>query len=162
MSQPMGESVDDYRTHASVLQGDDDACSDDHYNWHIDVQSVNNPSAVQGEYSVGFYEHAVQGYHSAMLGCNSGWDRHLDNHLGVWCEQPAKLDRIAPKMCAAGVGFHAHAGTGAIGSIWSAGVGGVAIEFRGKYTYEFFNKSALGLLNYCTTDSNGKCDPNRC
>ena len=49
---------------------DDDACSDDHYNWHIDVQSVNNPSAVQGRYSVGFYEHAVQGYHSAMLGCN--------------------------------------------------------------------------------------------
>ncbi len=172
---------------------DDDACSDDHYNWHIDVQSVNNPSAVQGRYSVGFYEHAVQGYHSAMLGCNSGWDRHLDNRafpraraplfatpraralspdtgarararadLGVWCEQPAKLDRIAPKMCAAGVGFHAHSGSGAIGSIWSAGVGGVAIEFRGKYTYEFFNKSALGLLNYCTTDSNGKCDPNRC
>ena len=28
MSQPMGKIVDDDRTHASVLQGEDDVCSD--------------------------------------------------------------------------------------------------------------------------------------
>ena len=113
---------------------DDDACSDDHYNWHIDVQSVNNPSAVQGEYSVGFYEHAVQGYHSAMLGCNSGWDRHLDNRAfprarpslrhrararspdtrrararaqTSACASSPRSSIASRPRCAAGVGFHA-------------------------------------------------------
>ena len=74
-------------------------------------------------------------YHSALLGCNTGWDRYLDHHLGVWCEEPAKLDKIAPKMCEAGVGFHAHSGTGNVGSIWSSGVGGLAIEFHGARSW---------------------------
>ena len=47
-----------------------------------------------------------------------GWDRYLDFHMGVWCSRPEYLDRIGPKLCETGVGFHTHRGSGDIGR-WS-------------------------------------------
>ena len=72
------------------------------------------------------------------------------------------LDAIGPKLCEAGVGFHAHSGTGRVGSIWSAGAGALAVELRGEFDYRFFNESRLDLLDYCAKDSSGRCDPDRC
>ena len=105
----------------------------------------------------------MQGYHGALLGCNTGWDRYLDDHLGVWCEAPFKLDSAGPKLCEAGVGFHAHSGSGGsrVGSLWTAGAGNVAVELRGEFDYRFFNESALGMLDYCAKDSSGHCEPGR-
>ena len=45
-----------------------------------------------------------------------GWDRYLDFHMGVWCSRPEYLDRIGPKLCETGVGFHTHRGSGDIGA----------------------------------------------
>ena len=143
---------------------DDDTCSDDGYDWEVDVQVVRNPAAATGAYAVGDVERLVQGYHGALLGCNTGWDRYLDDHLGVWCEAPFKLDSAGPKLCEAGVGFHAHSGSGGsrVGSLWTAGAGNVAVELRGEFDYRFFNESALGMLDYCAKDSSGHCEPGRC
>ena len=128
------------------------------------MPAVRNPAAATGTYTVDDVERLVQGYHGALLGCNTGWDRYLDDHLGVWCEAPFKLDSAGPKLCEAGVGFHAHSGSGGsrVGSLWTAGAGNVAVELRGEFDYRFFNESALGMLDYCAKDSSGHCEPGRC
>ena len=104
----------------------------------------------------------MSGVHLANLGCNKGWDRFLDNHAGLWCEDPAKLDRIGPKMCEAGAGFHAHTADGKLGSIWAEGAGALGVEFHGAFDYSFFNKSRLDTLNYCSDTSSGICTKTSC
>ena len=91
-----------------------------------------------------------------------GWDRYLDFHMGVWCSRPEYLDRIGPKLCETGVGFHTHRGSGDIGSIWSAGVGSMGVEFHGSFDGTFFNESDLTSIDYCTSDSTGTCAHNKC
>ena len=46
---------------------EDDTCTDDQHDWHIDVQAVYNPRAAVGRYTVGFYERATQGYLSTAI-----------------------------------------------------------------------------------------------
>ena len=67
-------------------------------------------------------------------------------------------------MCEAAVGFHAHSGgsSSKVGSMWTAGAGGIAVELRGEFDYKFFNESRLDLLDYCARDSSGRCTPDRC
>ena len=77
--------------------------------------------------------------------------------MGVWCSRPEYLDRIGPKLCETGVGFHTHRGSGDIGSIWSAGVGSMGVEFHGSFDGTFFNESDLTPIDYCTSDSTGTC-----
>ena len=36
-------------------------------------------------YSVAHFERVVTEANAELLGCNSGWSRYLDWHLGVWC-----------------------------------------------------------------------------
>ena len=141
---------------------DDDTCNDDGYDWKVDLQLVNNPQAKTGKYSVDDWEKYVSGVHLANLGCNKGWDRFLDMHVGLWCEDPAKLDRIGPKMCEAREGFHAHTADGHLGSIWAAGAGALGVEFHGAFDYSFFNKSRLDALNYCSKTSSGICTKTSC
>ena len=115
--------------------------------------------------SVAAYEALVAGYNAALLGCDAGWTRYLDTHVGVECYGGgARLDAIAPKLCDAGVGFHAHSASseGATGSIWTAGVGALGVEFKMNFDWAFFNKSATTLLDYCSADSSGVCSPSSC
>ena len=41
-------------------------------------------------------------------------------------------------------------------------VGGLGVEFHMDFTYEFFNKSEIDLLDYCSADSVGICDEDSC
>lgn len=141
---------------------DEAECSDEML-WTVDVKLVRNRNARHGNYSVGDFEEYVDGVHKANLGCNEGWDRYLDNHLGVWCSRPEFLDRIGPKMCETGVGFHAHRGSDDfIGSIWSAGVGSLGVEFHGSFDGSFFNRSELSVIDYCAKTSTGSCAHHKC
>lgn len=141
---------------------DDDTCNDDGYDWHVDMQVVDNPSAATLKYTVEDFEQYVSSTHRENLGCNKGWDRFLDMHIGMWCQDPAKLDKIGPKMCEAGAGFHAHSAVGHLGSIWAAGAGGLGVEFHGAFDYTFFNQSDLDALDYCSKSSSGICTKNSC
>ena len=152
------------------------------------AQLIRNRNARHGNHTVGEFEEYVNGVHRANLGCNSvrasaptflprpreadvlslgarrqGWDRYLDMHLGVWCSRPEYLDRIGPKMCETGVGFHSHRGDADyIGSIWSAGVGSLGVEFHGSFDGTFFNESELTTIDYCSATSSGTCAHHKC
>ena len=106
-----------------------------------------------------------------LLGCNSGWSRYLDWHIGVWCAAPETLDAIGPKLCEAGSGagggFHAHISSpnkrvSSAGSIWAAGVGGLGVEFHMNFDWQFFNESIVSLLDYCSDSSRVICTENSC
>ena len=60
------------------------------------------------DYSVAHFEKVVVEANAELLGCNSGWSRYLDWHLGVACDSPQSLDKIGPKLCVDGSGFHGH------------------------------------------------------
>ena len=59
-------------------------------------------------YSVAHFEKVISDANAELLGCNTGWSRYLDWHVAVYCEAPLSLDKIGPKLCTAGHGFHAH------------------------------------------------------
>ena len=67
------------------------------------------------------------------------------------CDAATSLDAIGPKLCEAGVGYHAHissmAASSKWGSIWTGGVGGWGVEFHMKFDFSFFNQSRLDLLD---------------
>ena len=74
------------------------------------------------------------------------------------------LDKIGPKLCTAGAGYHAHtsAAGGTVGSIWTGGVGGLGVEFHMDFDFSFFNKNWTSMLNYCSATSVGICSEDSC
>ncbi|KAH8059897.1 hypothetical protein JL720_13707 [Aureococcus anophagefferens] len=80
------------------LATDGDQCSEDD-GFAVSIKAIANGGASHGLYSPGASRHARRGVHQALTGCNTGWDRYLDSHLGVWCTKPRYLDNIAPKLC---------------------------------------------------------------
>ena len=48
------------------------------------------------------------------------------------------------------------------GSLWTAGVAGLGVEFHGYFNGKFFNESALTDLDYCTKSSEGDCVHMQC
>jgi hypothetical protein len=148
------------------LATDGDQCSEDD-GFAVSIKAIANGGASHGLYSPAYYGTYVEGVHQALTGCNTGWDRYLDSHLGVWCTKPRYLDNIAPKLCRSDVGYHAHAGdnskgAGVEGSLWTAGVAGLGVEFHGYFNGKFFNESALTDLDYCTKSSTGDCVHMQC
>ena len=118
-------------------------------------------------YSVAHFEKVVVEANAELLGCNSGWSRYLDWHLGVACDSPQSLDKIGPKLCVDGSGFHGHVSSAnkkvsSEGSLWAAGVGGLGVEFHMDFTWEFFNESRMVLLDYCSGTSRGICTTASC
>jgi hypothetical protein len=148
------------------LATDGDQCSEDD-GFAVSIKAIANGGASHGLYSPAYYGTYVEGVHQALTGCNTGWDRYLDSHLGVWCTKPRYLDNIAPKLCRNDVGYHAHVGgnskgAGVEGSLWTAGVAGLGVEFHGYFNGKFFNESALTDLDYCTKSSTGDCVHMQC
>jgi hypothetical protein len=64
----------------------------------VHVRAVHNPSARVGAYSVAHWESYVNDVHREYTGMNVGWDRYLDNHLGMAVETPAKLETFLPLL----------------------------------------------------------------
>ena len=84
-------------------------------------------------------------------------------------DRPETLDRVGPKLCAAGSGFHAHAsertlvgGASSEGSIWAAGVGGLGVEFHADFDWSFFDEDRVSMLDYCSVSSKGRCTADSC
>ena len=86
-----------------------------------------------------FLKH-VQSVHDKRLGTQRGWDRWLDNHLGLMY-QGVHLDDIAPTLVENGVGFRAYRDTYKMdsaceasineafcGSLWCGGHSGLGVE----------------------------------
>ncbi|KAH8076518.1 hypothetical protein JL721_524 [Aureococcus anophagefferens] len=117
------------------LATDGDQCSEDD-GFAVSIKAIANGGASHGLYSPAYYGTYVEGVHQALTGCNTGWDRYLDSHLGVWCTKPRYLDNIAPKLCRNDVGYHAHAGDNSKGAgaeaPGTAGVAGLGVEFHGN------------------------------
>ena len=125
--------------------------------------------ALSTNYSVAHFERVVTETNAKLLGCDAGWTRYLDWHVGVWCGAPETLDRVGPKLCAAGSGFHAHAsertlvgGASSEGSIWAAGVGGLGVEFHADFDWSFFDEDRVSMLDYCSVSSKGRCTADSC
>ena len=134
-------------------------------------EDKNSTKGSATNYSVANFERVVSSANAELLGCNSGWSRYLDWHIGVWCAAPETLDAIGPKLCEAGAGagggFHAHISSpnkrvSSAGSIWAAGVGGLGVEFHMNFDWQFFNESIVSLLDYCSGSSRGICTENSC
>ena len=134
-------------------------------------EDKNSTKGSATNYSVANFERVVSSANAELLGCNSGWSRYLDWHIGVWCAAPETLDAIGPKLCEAGSGsgggFHAHISSpnkrvSSAGSIWAAGVGGLGVEFHMNFDWQFFNESIVSLLDYCSGSSRGICTENSC
>ena len=134
--------------------------------WDYTALLMRNESFGGGNYSVQMFEEATARANGELLGCNTGWSRYLDWHLGVYCDAATSLDAIGPKLCEAGVGYHAHissmAASSKWGSIWTGGVGGWGVEFHMKFDFSFFNQSRLDLLDYCEESSSGICTADEC
>ena len=99
-----------------------------------------------------FLKH-VQSVHDKRLGTQRGWDRWLDNHLGLMY-QGVHLDDIAPTLVENGVGFRAYRDTYKMdsaceasineafcGSLWCGGHSGLGVEFHSFFDKDrkFFN-----------------------
>ena len=131
------------------------------YSYDVALTSVRNRAARSGEAaaeygaSLSTFEAYVAETHARYLECGSGWDRYLDWHVGVMVGASRALDAVADGLCAAGAGFTAHRGSEASdqGSVWSAGVGALAVEFHGDFDYSYFDEADLDTLDYCSADS---------
>jgi hypothetical protein len=126
----------------------------------IFVKTVDNRRAVQGlgGLTLAAFEEYVASVHAEYTGCQSGWDRYFDHHLGVMVD--SSLDFAASGMCGRAVGFHAHpdADDADYGSLWSAGTGkGLGVELQGAIDHSYFNASQMHSMNYCSPTTEGRC-----
>ena len=111
------------------------------------------------------FEEYIEGVHELYLGEQQGWDRWLDNHIGLEInneEGQGFLDHIGAKLKENGVKYHAHTTqrddsvVGAAGSIWTQGVGGLALEIHGAFDFSWFNETgnhALHGMSMCNHNS---------
>ena len=107
------------------------------------VQFVDNPMARKSEHTVAMFETYTQQLHGKVMGENFGWDRYIDNHLGIKVEG-AYLDKIKPYLDANTIPYEPHKETDhydddSTGSVWTAGFSGLSMEFEGHFDGEEFH-----------------------
>lgn len=111
----------------------------------------------------------VQAVHNDMLGTQSGWDRWLDNHIGLMY-QGVHLDDVAPTLVQNGVGFRAYRDVYKMdstceasinrafcGSLWCGGHSALGVEFHSFFDKDrkFFNGNfAPTYMNFCDAKTN--------
>ena len=101
----------------------------------------------------------MQAVHERWTGDGAGWDRWLDNHLGLAVTSGA-LDRFGRALVAGNVSYQARAGaagdtgaTSAAGSVWTSGFGGQGVELHGNFDWSFFDPNATSGMDYCGSPS---------
>ena len=121
----------------------------------LELQFVDNRAAAHGNLTVKMFETYVAQLHGKLMGEDSGWDRFIDNHVGLYVGDYVALDAWKATLDAAGVPYMPHvagsftddapqADQVVAGSIWTAGIGGLAIELNGYFDFsEFTNASAF-------------------
>ena len=105
----------------------------------IYLRSINNKAASQGRgaYTLKELEAYVKSTHKEYMGFGRGWDRYIDNHLGITASG-ASLDRVADTLYNDGVPYHFHPDCEDCegGSIWGAAPGALAMELQGDVDVE--------------------------
>ena len=121
----------------------------------LELQFVDNRAAAHGNLTVKMFETYVAQLHGKLMGEDAGWDRFIDNHVGLYVGDYVALDAWKATLDAAGVPYMPHvagsftddapqADQVVAGSIWTAGIGGLAIELNGYFDFsEFTNASAF-------------------
>lgn len=111
----------------------------------------------------------VEKVHVTHMGTQRGWDRWMDNHVGL-VYQGVHLDDIAPTLVQNSVGFHAFrdvykedkacsasSNEAYCGSIWTTGHSGLGIEMKAFFdpSKAFFNgEFAPTYMDFCDHKSN--------
>ena len=126
----------------------------------------NNDAGTSGlPWGVRDFEEYVEAVHERYVGEQAGWDRWLDNHIGLEIDNEAGLgflDHVGAQLERNGVKFHAHTTqrddttVGAAGSIWTQGVAGLGLEIHGAFDWSWFNQSgphALHGMSMCGHNS---------
>ena len=126
----------------------------------------NNDAGTSGlPWGVSDFEEYVEAVHERYVGEQRGWDRWLDNHIGLEIDNEAGLgflDHVGAQLERNGVKFHAHTTqrddttVGAAGSIWTQGVAGLGLEIHGAFDWSWFNQSgqhALHGMSMCDHNS---------
>jgi hypothetical protein len=118
------------------------------------------------------YVKLIEGTHANWVGTQTGWDRFMDNHIGLVYKNQF-LDALAPQLIRNSVRFHAHQPSAGLseedpvcnlydtivdqcGSIWTEGVSGLGIEMHGLFDYNFFEGDFYPTsLDFCHVSSSG-------
>lgn len=135
--------------------------------WPVYVRFVENGAAgTKGlPWGVRDLEEYVEGVHDEFLGTQAGWDRWVDNHVGLELDSnygQGYLDHVGRALASNGVKFHAHvtfrndSAAGASGSIWTQGVGGLAMEIHGAFDWSWFNASDMAVHGMSMCDHNSE------
>ena len=123
--------------------------------WAVGLRLVRNDRATaSANYSAAFFANYVSDAADAEMGCDAGYSRYVDSHVGVTVEG-ASLDFNARGLCADGVGVHTGDTGDGTGSNWARGASGVGVEFHGDYDYSFFSEFDLFVLDYCAASGFG-------
>ena len=106
--------------------------------------------------SVAAFEDEMATSMDALLGCNRGYSRWADWHLGTFMRGPgASLDVNARYLCERRIGFHNGGLVRSGGSNWARGAAGVGVEFAGHFDGTWFNQSDVSQINYCSASGFG-------
>lgn len=120
------------------------------------VRVVSNPSARVGRYTVADWSAYALEAHTTYTGTDGkGWDRYLDNHVGLYYKDSYVEDVLYGLQKKMNVSYHAHKiSDSREGSIWTGGFSGQGFEFRGAFSPRYVEENGLSTFDYCsaTTD----------
>ena len=106
--------------------------------------------------SVAAFDDEMDASLDSLLGCNRGYSRWADWHLGTFMRGPgASLDVNARYLCERRIGFHNGGLVRSGGSNWARGAAGVGVEFAGHFDGTWFNQSDVSQINYCSASGFG-------
>ena len=149
--------ITEIMAYTSIMEGDDDALDAAIL---APVRFVES-SARTGDLSVADYVDLVDRSVRAFTGQDAGYSRWLDNHVGLGntlYKRP--VDELAAWLERVDVPWHAHYtemaadddGAETLGSLWTAGVAGLAFELHGAFNFTAVH-DPVGELDYCTRTS---------
>ena len=124
---------------------------------YAEIRVVQNPSARTGAWTVEDYGAYVKDVHARWTGQNRGWDRWLDNHLGLEVSGDAgRLDRYVALLDARNISFRAKMGgvqsgswNNTHGSLWTAGSGAQGVELHGTFDWSVLDANSTVGMDYC-------------
>jgi hypothetical protein len=136
----------------------DDGDADESY---AEVRVVESPGARVGKTTVSQWARYIQSVHATWTGENAGWDRWLDNHVGIEVGGSATggaLDRYVPRLERHNVSFRAKMGGAAHGSwnategsLWTGGSGGQGVELHGDFDWSVLVANETVGMKYCAS-----------
>ena len=120
-------------------------------------RTVKNKVAKQGDgdYTLEALENYVKKIHKAFMGFGRGWDRYIDNHLGITAGG-TDLNDVVDTLYQRDVPYHYHPDCDECtsGSVWGAAPGALSMELQGSASTAS-GMQDMSLIDYCSPNSNG-------